>query len=113
MPWKGIDWRGDDGDLRQSLAPLLKRRGISLDWSFVKRIEATADWEALRNTNFLPVVGDEVEKHGFVLAQVVEGSDEYMFAHLSPDERSQIDGLTCRSFSIRRLSSATGPAILP
>lgn len=109
----GMDWRSDPDDLRRCLTPLLKRRGISLDWSFVKAIEATSDGEAPRNTNFLPIVGDHVEKLGFVLAQVVEGSDAYTFAVCSPDEFSKIDGLTCSSFTIRRLSSATGPAKEP
>ena len=109
----GIDWRGDPEELRKSLTPLLKQRGISLDWSFVKAIEAMGDGEALRNTNFLPVVGDQVEKLGFVLAQVAEGSDSYQFAVCTPDEFTKIDGLTCRSFTIRRLSSATGPAKEP
>jgi hypothetical protein len=109
----GMDWRSDPDDLRSCLTPLLKRRGISLDWSFVKAIEATNDGEALRNTNFLPIVGDHVEKLGFVLAQVLEGSDAYTFAVCSPDEFTRIDGLTCRSFTIRRLSSATGRAKEP
>jgi hypothetical protein len=106
----GMDWRSDPDSLRQCLDPLLKRRGISMDWSFVQAIEATGDGEALRNTNFLPVVGDHVERHGFVLAQVEEGSDAYTFAVCSPDEFSRIDGLNCGSFKIRRLCSATGPA---
>jgi hypothetical protein len=109
----GMDWRSDPDGLRGCLSPLLKRRGISLDWSFVNAIEATSDGEALRNTNFLPIVGDHVEKLGFVLAQVLEGSDAYTFAVCSPDEFTRIDGLTCRSFTIRRLSSATGPAKEP
>jgi len=109
----GMDWRSDPDALRPCLNPLLKRRGISLDWSFVKAIEATGDGEALRNTNFLPVVGDQVEKLGFVLAHVEEGSDAYFFAVCSPDEFAKIDGLTCRSFTIRRLSVATGPVKEP
>jgi hypothetical protein len=108
-----IDWKSAPDDLRSCLTPLLKRRGISLDWSFVKAIEATNDGKALRNTNFLPIVGDHVEKLGFVLAQVLEGSDSYTFAVCAPDEFTKIDGLTCRSFTIRRLSSATGPAKEP
>ena len=109
----GIDWRGTPEDLEQSLTPLLRRRGVSLDWSFVKAIEAAGDFEALRNVHFLPVVGDHVEKLGLVLAQVAEGSDAYVFAVCSPEEFSKIDGLKCRSFTIRRCSSATGPAIEP
>jgi hypothetical protein len=110
---EGMDWRSAPDDLRMCLTPLLERRGISLDWNFVKAIEATNDGEALRNTNFLPIVGDHVEKLGFVLVQVVEGSDSYTFAVCSPDEFTRVDGLTCSSFTIRRLSSATGPAKEP
>lgn len=109
----GIDWRGAPDELRTCLSSLLKRRALSLDWNFVKALEATGNGEALRNTNLLPVVGDQVEKLGFVLAHVVDGSDNYQFAVCSPDEFAQIDGLTCRSFTIRRLSSATGPAKEP
>jgi len=109
----GVDWRSDPDAVKECLDPLLRRRGITLDWSFVKAIEATGDAEALRNTHFLPRVGDEVEKHGVVLAHVAEGSDAYFFAVCSREEFSRIDGLTCRSFTIRRLSSATGPVKEP
>jgi len=107
----GMDWRSSPEDLQECLAIPFKRRGISLDWGFVKEIEAARDWEALRNARFLPVVGDQVQKLGFVLAQIVEGSDAYYFAICTPEQFAQVDGLSCRSFTIRRLSTATGLAV--
>jgi hypothetical protein len=109
----GIDWRGSEEDLATSLTPLLQRRGVALDWKFVQEILAVGGGEALRNSVLLPVVGDRVAKLGYVLAHVVDGSDSYQFAVCTPEEFLRIDGLTCRSFTIRGISSAAGPVAEP
>jgi hypothetical protein len=110
---QGMDWRSSPEDLQQTLKPLLRRRGITIDWGFVRALEAQGKGEALRNPVFLPVVGDHVEKTGFILAQVIEGSDAYHFLLCTPDEFARIDQLSCRSFTIRRVCSATGPVPEP
>ena len=52
-----------------------------MEWRFVKDLEATGKFNALKSNEFLPmVVGDYVGRLGHVLAHLDEGSDAYLLA---------------------------------
>jgi hypothetical protein len=98
----GIDHNASPDELKKEIAPLLRRCGISLDWTFLRELERTKDWNSLKNENLLPVVASRLAASGYVLAHIDDGSDSYNFAPCTPDEFSRIESLTWGGYAIRR-----------
>jgi hypothetical protein len=95
-----IDWRSDAEELEEALAPILERHGIVFDWSFVQELEAGEQFDALRNENLLPEVGERLAKQGYVFVSINEGSDSYLMAVCTPADFAVINGLSDHDFFI-------------
>jgi hypothetical protein len=73
----------------------------------LRELERAKQFEAMKNENLLPIVGDQLALSGFVFTQIEDGSDNYMFAICTPDAFKLIESLTVAGYSIRRFGKAT------
>ena len=104
-----IDHNSDVGELKKALTPLLRKRDLKFDWAFLKDLEASRDGHALKNENLLPSIGRRLATSGYVLAQIDDGSDNYLLSLCTPDSFSRIEALTSGDYAIRQFSQ-TPPA---
>lgn len=100
----GIDWRGDLGSLKKEMAPLLRKSAIKFDWSFLKDLESAGNGDKLKNENLIPLVARKMAEQGRILAQVADGSDNYLFAICTPDQFSRIEALADGNYAIRNFA---------
>jgi hypothetical protein len=98
----GIDWKSDPGSLKKEIAPLFRRCAIKFDWSFLKELENAGYGDNLSNENLLPLVARKVAEGGHILAQIADGSDNYLFAVCTPEQFSRIDSLAEGDYAIRQ-----------
>jgi len=97
-----IDHNSDVDELKKALTPLLRKHELKFDWTFLRALEESRDWHAFKNENLLPVIGHRLAQLGYVLAQVDDGSDNYLFSLCTPESFSRIESLVSGNYAIRR-----------
>jgi hypothetical protein len=105
-----IDHKANVDELKMALTPLLRKRRLKFDWTFLKGLEESRDWHALKNKNLLPILSDRLAPFGYVLTQVDDGSDNYLFGLCTPESFCRIESLASGDHAIRRFSHATRPS---
>jgi hypothetical protein len=101
-----IDWKTSPKDLKKAIALLLRGRGVSFNWAFLRELERDKEWDSLKNENLLPIVAARLAADGHVLAHIDDGSDGYNFALCTPDEFSRIESLSSGGYAVRRFEKA-------
>jgi hypothetical protein len=82
---------------------------LKFDWAFLGELEQSRESDALKNENLLPNIGRRLVPLGYVLAQVEDGSDNYLFSLCTPEAFSRIEALASGDYAIRNFS-LTPPA---
>jgi hypothetical protein len=100
----GIDHNADTDELVEALSPLLERHGVDdFDWSFIEQLQQAKKWDALKNANLLPLVGQKVGERQLVLAFLNLGSDDnFLFSVITEAQFQQWSRLSGAGFTVSR-----------